>query len=439
MATGLIDGLLHAGQNEWSAGAKALCSKLDLRMRDLAAGNSPANDSMLRDVLFTIAKGNPATPRIKEIRQRYQLDSLFPEPDLPGFMEFDMDWLEPALNETRSRIEAIKGVWVQYISGESSALQRFRESVTELKTKINDLGNVQMIRMLDVIIMVVTRLPDPYPRQSQIMITEMASAFLLIENILTHFTEPPADLEKQVAIMGGWLLDAAKGKSVGEPPAGLRADISQQASKIQLQTQVAKEIVTNLQHVEQVLDAFARDHSKRGTLPALQPYLKQIHGALVILGFQRAAELQSLCTKLVERCASPESAMLDTDLDTVVEGLSSIGFFLDPCLRGLSPSNAALETFFNRLKERESASLTATQQRLSTTAAAAPAAEIALPDTNAETTIPAAGTRPVAASGPRPAGGSSRARGQRRTARRLPRGSAGSAGRHQCRPARLPE
>ena len=138
VAIGLIDGLLHAGKDEWSTAAKALCSKLDLRMRDLAAGKTSGDDHLLRDMLFAIAKCKPATPRLREIRQQYQLDSLFPEPDLPGFMEYDMDWLEPALNEARSRIEAIKSVWVQYISGESGALQRFRESVTELKTKIND-------------------------------------------------------------------------------------------------------------------------------------------------------------------------------------------------------------------------------------------------------------------------------------------------------------
>lgn len=379
VAIGLIDGLLHAGKDEWSAGAKALCSKLDLRMRDLATGKTARDDHMLRDTLFAIAKCKPATPRIREIKQQYQLDSLFPEPDLPGFMEYDMDWLEPALNEARSRIEAIKSVWVQYISGESGALQRFRESVTELKAKINDLGNMQLIRMLEVIVMVSTRLPDPYPRQSQMMITEMASAFLLTENIVDHFTETPADLDQQVAIMGGWLLDAASGKSAGEPPQGLRADLSQQASKIQLQAQVAREIVSNLQHVEQVLDAFARDRSKYGTLPALQPYLKQIQGALTILGFRRAAELQALCTELVAHCAKPDFPETDRDLEIVVEGLSSLGFFLDPCLRGLSPSEAALEAFFTRQEQQKSAQPPAADAVAAEAAApeAQPAADIA--------------------------------------------------------------
>src|SRR5271154_147764 len=127
------------------------------------------------------------------------------------------------------------------------------------------------------------------------MVIEMASGFLLIESVIDHFTSPPADIEQQIGIMGGWLLDAAKGKSTGEPPAGLRADLSEQIGALQLRAKVAKEIMANLQHVEQVLDGFARDPAKRDTLLGLRPYLRQIHGALSVLRFEQPARLLALC------------------------------------------------------------------------------------------------------------------------------------------------
>ena len=352
-ATGLIDGLLHADPRDvWATGAKALCAKLDLRMRDLAKGSNPEQDPILRDVLYAIGKSKTATQRIRDIRQLYQLDSLFPEPDLPGLMEFDMDWLGPALGDVRSRVQAIKDLWVAYVSGDAGALARLRDSVTALKTKIHDLGNIHMIRMVDVVAMVSTRLPNPYPRQSQLMITEMASAFLLIENIVDHFTDTPPDLGTQVEIMGGWLLDAVKGKSSDIVPEGLREDLSQEVSRLKLQTQVAREIISNLQQVEQVLDGYARDRSRLATLTTLTPLLKQIHGALSILGFARAAEIQSQCNHLIARCANADPAWNENDLETVVEGLTSLGFFLDPCLRGLVPAESALDAFFSRLAQR---------------------------------------------------------------------------------------
>ncbi len=352
-ATGLIDGLLLSKeQDAWSASAKTLCSKLDLRIRDLAKGETPDLNPLLRDVLFVIAKCKAVSPRIREIKHLYQLDSLFPEPDLPGLMEFDMDWLEPALNEVRARVQSIKDVWVQYVSGEATALQTLRESVTALKAKIHDLGNVQMIRMIDLVAMVSTRLPNPYPRQSQLMITEMASAFLFIENIIEHFIEPPPDLDKQVEIMGGWLLDSVKGGTEKPMPEGLRQDITQGISRLKLQMQVAKEITNNLRHVEQVLDGYARDPSKINTLSSLTSYLKQIHGALSIIGFDRAAEVQSMCNRLIAKCTKADPTWSESDMDTIVEGLSSLGFFLDPCSRGLPPAEGALDIFFERLAQR---------------------------------------------------------------------------------------
>jgi chemosensory pili system protein ChpA (sensor histidine kinase/response regulator) len=389
-ATGLIDGLLHADpKDSWAAAAKALCAKLDLRMRDLAKGSIPEQDQILRDVLFAIGKSKVATTRTRDIRQLYQLDSLFPEPDLPGLMEFDLDWLGPALSDVRTRVQAVKDLWVAYVSGDTSALPRLRDSLTALKDKIHDLGNIQMIRMVDVVAMVSTRLPNPYPRQSQLMITEMASAFLLIENIVENFTDTPPDLGTQVEIMGGWLLDAVKGKSGGTIPEGLREDLSQEVSRLKLQTQVAREIHSNLQQVEQVLDSYARDRSRVSTLPTLSPLLKQIHGALSILGFDRAAEVQSQCNRLVTRCAQSDPAWTENDLETVVEGLTSLGFFLDPCLRGLPPAEHALDVFFERLAARNAPQ----QQPVSKAAAQIPAVPALAPTVAAG--APLAASRPV--------------------------------------------
>jgi len=351
-ALGLIDGLSQTPAPEWVAGAKSICGKIDLQMRDLAKGSKAANESLLREILYALATCKADTQRIKDVKQLYQLDSLFPEPDILGLMEFDMDWLEPTLHDIRQRLEAIKNTWVQYISGDPGTLLKFREFVTALKAKIDEIGNHQLVRLLDVILMVATRLPDPYPRQHQLMITEMASAFLLIENIVDNFTSAPPDLEQQVGIMAGWLLDAAKGKSTGQPPAGLRAELSQQISKMQLQAQVAREIRSNLQHVEQVLDAFARDAAKREGLLTLRPHLKQIKGALTMLRFTRAAELLAVCEEMIAACAQPGHAATAQDMDWIAEGLSSLGFFLDPCLRGRPPTAPALELFFERFDKR---------------------------------------------------------------------------------------
>ncbi len=55
------------------------------------------------------------------------LDTLLPEPEVG--LEFDMDWLQPALADMRSRLETAKNTWVEYLAGRAAtALRAFASS-----------------------------------------------------------------------------------------------------------------------------------------------------------------------------------------------------------------------------------------------------------------------------------------------------------------------
>jgi chemosensory pili system protein ChpA (sensor histidine kinase/response regulator) len=351
-AKGLLEILSSNPPAEWLSGAKPLCNKIDFQMRDLAAGSGPVNEALLREVLYALGKSGTATPLAREIRQLFQLEHLFPAPEQGTVnLELNTEWLEAALYDMHSRLEALKSAWVHYISGEQKTATRFRELVASFKAKAGELGNQHLIKILEAIAVVAKRLPDPYPPHNQFMVIEMASAFLLVETVIDHFSSPAADLEQQIVILGGWLLDSANGKSNGEPPAGLRGDLVQKIGALQLRAQVAKEITANLQHMEQVLDAFARDPAKRDTIEALKPYVRQVHGALKVLGFQRACEVMAICESMIEACAMEPSSTAE-DLDWIAEGLSSVGFYLDPCLKGREPAEQAMDLFFQRFGKR---------------------------------------------------------------------------------------
>jgi chemosensory pili system protein ChpA (sensor histidine kinase/response regulator) len=367
-AAGLVDALQDAPEQDWAGAAKALCNKLDFHMRDLAAGAQKSNEALLREVLYALAKAKSAAVRVKEVKQLYGLDTLFAR--AAGAPEPDMDWLQPALGDVRARLDALKAVWLQYVAGEPKSVGRFRELVASFRAKAQELGNAQLVRLLDAMALAASRLPETHPQQHAFMVIEMASAFLLLESVIEAFTEPAQDVEQQVAIMGGWLLDAAKGRASGEPPAGLHAELSRRIGAMQLRAQVAKEILTNLHHVEQVLDAFARDPAKRDTLGGLQPYLRQIHGALVVLGFEHAAEVLAICEQMIGAQSAADHPHAAEDMDWIAEGLSSLGFFLDPCVRGGEPAEQAIRLFFRRYGERGAVQAPAAQPAPAARAAA---------------------------------------------------------------------
>ncbi|HTG98490.1 MAG TPA: Hpt domain-containing protein, partial [Burkholderiales bacterium] len=352
-AGALIDALANGADAEWLAAAKVVCNRIDFQIRDLAAGGAKNGDALLREVLYSVARRDSLTARIKEVKQLYQLDSLFPRPErLPDVtIELEAERLEASLFDMHSRLDALKHAWEQYVAGEADKARVFRERVADFKTKSKGLGNQHLIKLIDAISLVAGKLPDPYPRQGQMLVIEMASAFLLVENIIDHFSSPADNMDAQIVIMGGWLLDAANGKSNGEPPAGLRPDLTERIGALQVRAQVAREVLANLQHVEQVFDAFTRDASKRATLAELQPYLRQAHGALSVLGFPKAAQTISICETLVIGQASGQHAAGD-DVDWIAEGLSSVAFFLEPCRHGREPSLEAIELFFRRYEKR---------------------------------------------------------------------------------------
>jgi chemosensory pili system protein ChpA (sensor histidine kinase/response regulator) len=356
---------------DWLSAAKVVCNRLDFQIRDLAAGAAKNGDALLREALYSLAKHDAVTPRIKEVKQLYQLESLFPRPEKPTeVLELDAERLEAALFDMHSRLEALKRSWEQYVAGERDKARTFRERVLDFKGKTKDLGNQHLIKLLDAIALVAAKLPDPYPREQQMLVIEMASAFLLVEHVIDHFSSPADDLEAQIVIMGGWLLDAANGKSSGEPPAGLRPDLTERIGALQLRAQVAKEILANLQHIEQVIDAFARDPGKRSTLADLQPYLRQMHGALSVLGFPGAAQAVSICEGLILAQARGEHAAAD-NMDWIAEGLSSVGFFLEPCRHGREPVEEAIALFFRRYEKRNAPPSPETTRRIESPVTAA--------------------------------------------------------------------
>ena len=73
--------------------------------------------------------------------------------------------------------------------------------------------------------------------------------------------------------------------------APLLDEMSRRAQERVLLAQVAREMQANLRRMEQVLDAFFRDHAKRAELATLEKDSRQIRGALRMLGQDDAERL----------------------------------------------------------------------------------------------------------------------------------------------------
>ncbi len=351
VAGGLVDALLDVSDPQRLAHARSLWNKIDMHIRDLSQPREapPDNEPLLRELLYTIACCPPLTQRLRDIKRLYGLDVLVPGQGSGA----DLDSLQPALEDTRSRLQAAQQTWQQFLAGEANAGTGFRTRVKSLRERAGDLRHTHLSRLLEAIGQVADRLPESQSDESDAMLAEMASAFLLADSMLDTFSQPPADLEEQVTIMSRWITDAAAGKA-SPPPAGLRPELTQYVNALQLRSQVAKEMLANLQKVEQVLDGYARGKGGAQELQSIKPQLRQIRGALSVLGWDRAMAVLDRCEAMLDSLV-PGSP----DIDWVAEGLSSLGMFITPCLHGREPRQQPIELFLERIGARPASAMSA--------------------------------------------------------------------------------
>src|SRR6185437_3150963 len=91
-------------------------------------------------------------------------------------------------------------------------------------------------------------------------------------------------------------------------------------------------VKANLRHMEHVLDAFFRDHTRRFELAALAKDSQQVRGALRILDLDAAERLLALCQSQIETYATPETPVDEEGLELLAESLSGLGFYIDAVL-----------------------------------------------------------------------------------------------------------
>ena len=279
------------------AAARRLWTKIDIYLRELASGAQPDNEDLLRELLFAIARCAPLTQRIRDIKLLYGLEALVPgAPGTPAAP--DADSLQPVLDEVREKLRKLRKFWRQYIAGEPKTRDVIRERSRTLQSKAKPLQSAQLDRLLDAVAQAAEQLPDSHPRDSDQMLVEMAAAFLLADHILGTYGRPAQDLDEQVGLLTAWLLDSAHGKPSDSLPAGLRPELVQEIGAMKLRSQVAREILVNLQNIEQTLDRYARGQASAKDLQPLGSQLRQIHGALSVLRWDRAVDVLEWCEEL---------------------------------------------------------------------------------------------------------------------------------------------
>ena len=325
---GLLDGGLPTNFN-----IKSLCGRIDQQIRRLAENSTKVAEKLNRDVLYYVARAKPATSRLTSVKQAFELESYLPQAtSAPA--DQALEKAKPILRELADLVGAAKDAWLKFSAGNKDILKIFQDHTRRALVKSQALALEPLTGLVEKIANGADELAAS-GEMSEVVSMEMATALMLTENAVENYARLTPEFVRQADVQGRRLQASLLGLSTDDiEQVPLLDEISRKAQDKLLLNQVGTEIQTNLRHIEQVLDAFFRDHTKRADIPGLTSYIRQIFGALQILELERAADLLGACQLIIDKFADANYQPEQRDLELVAEGLSSLGFYIEAVQHG---------------------------------------------------------------------------------------------------------
>ena len=341
---GFIESLVALGARS-GLDAKRLCARIDLQMKRLMEGSQNVAERLLRDTLYFVARSRVQSPQLLEIRRLYALDNALPPEETP---ERDTRPQEANLRAVREILAVARDKWNRFSSGHAHELSGFRDQAAQLRDRVAALGNHDLALLVHAISSVTVWVAENPGRVTESIALETATALLLAENATENFTHLTSEFPQQVMAMGARLKASLVGETANVPAVPLLDEMSRRAQERLLMAQVVIEIKSNLSAIEAALDGFFRDAGRRGDLPALDGQVRQVLGALSILGADRAVAALTVCQSEIARFASPEYVPVQGDFEQVAQTMSGLGFFIEALQHGPADFDALMQPIVPR-------------------------------------------------------------------------------------------
>lgn len=351
IALGVMDALV-AGSLP-AAAAKHLCTQLGAHFRRATGGApQPLPERLLREMLYQLAILPASTAHQRAIRDTWRLDEALAGADLA----LSETPLAPLLAGLRARLVSLRARWDALGQGAVDTLPMIHEELQALAGAAAELERPALDRLLDGLVRFVAWLCEEPRRFSEAVGLELAALLLLLETALQRHRPDAgfaarADLarERLAALQRGERL---AGTLAEETRAALQHDQERDAL-----AQLTREILASLGQVEQALDDHFRDPAASTGLAAVRGPLRQVEGALQLIGDEDALAALHEADAVVGRmlAANPSAA---ADCERLATVLAALGFHLEAVQRGRRDP-AILRAVLPQLAEAEAAAAAA--------------------------------------------------------------------------------
>ncbi|MDR2711118.1 MAG: Hpt domain-containing protein, partial [Burkholderiales bacterium] len=310
---------------------KHLLARIDLQIRRLIDDGGSVAERLQRETLYFLAVSAPASERICKVQEHYRLKALLPPEEAGSGAVADTMATLRATREAQALTAEVKNLWQRLMGGQTDQHAKFRDGLQTLCDKTAASAYPEMQPLFISLFRGSSKLTLSNVPETVAM--EYATALLFAEDVFTQQGAPVSGIADNVRIIRARLEAALTNRPLPALDVPALAALSERAQNRMLLAQVAQDIQANLRHMEQELDAFFRDNSKRAGLQELAKDGREISGALRILGLDDADHLLAACMAQINRYAAPEGASKAApdrkDFELLAESLSALGFYIE--------------------------------------------------------------------------------------------------------------
>jgi len=264
--------------------ARKLLGRIDQQMRAAAEGNPGDTQLLMNEMLYLIGHSENTSATVNAIKKTYALTRYFPTSSSLSPAE-----LAQRLEIMREQSRSAQDYWELCIQGDQPSCQKFIVQADLLAQQSEQLDQNKLQDSVQQLVHFSQYATQP--EQARQLAIDMAMALLLLDSGINHYQYLAEDFSEQVRLLSERMQSALAAQP---EPAQLSDHLIQlyyRMSHEELLALLSNEMLVNLRQAEQILNSFFNDAAKRSELKGLHRLLGQIHGGLVILSLQHAADL----------------------------------------------------------------------------------------------------------------------------------------------------
>ena len=324
VAGGLLNCVFHDGVPP-ELDLKKTISRIDQRMRALLDNSKYDEVSALSEMLYLVARSHTVSDTVETIKQTYNLDAYLPEESpLPQSKTTAL------LDNMRSQLSVADTTWEHCVVDDAAACKRFAEQAEQLYLLSEQLDR-NTLQFLGKQIHT-TAVHSDDPERAQRIANDMAMALLLLHGGIEHYQHIGANFHEQARILSMRMQAGMMRMPQDENKLASLVSLYCEMEQHEVIGPLAIEMQSNLQLVEQSLNAYFGNTSKRGELSQVGRLLSQVQGGLHILSLDAAEGLIAKLRQLAGRYHQGETPS-SAEMTAVASAMS----LLDDYIRGLTP------------------------------------------------------------------------------------------------------